>query len=352
MKWAFVSVFVMGAVSSIYCLDEPTDLMPPADPAPQAQARYQDFPNLLMTKERENRLRRNMPAGQWEGLYYTDYEMPPAHQSGDNQGFHLNGYNYSVNKSDPGNGHSDEPPWQNPGGCDRCEVYTWKILQLPPGRKVRTFSSNWFRYINGSNESGYYTWGRDWTFPVGTRLVEVFSFTDEMLVFEVRTREKMGPGEWKTRRYFPWKNAEEYVEAGGKVLSSAERTFKDHHPTPAFQPITATVDMVDGDGRQLLRNAEFKESRWAPSTEGAKGIVPKGYEGAMAAKDCRNCHVDAGVHVPKWALGREWYGRVRGSLTDRILSFHPVDPASMTTDASDATPRLNPKLRDLVEWEK
>jgi hypothetical protein len=216
---------------------------------------------------------------------------------------------------------------------------------------VRTFSSNWFQFINSSNGGGYYVWGRDWTFPVGTRLVEVFSFADELLVFEVRTREKMGPGQWKTRRLFPWKDAEEYVAAGGQLLTSQERTLRDPHPVPAFEPITATVDTVDGEHRRLLRRAEFKESRWAPTTQGENGIVPKGYEGAFAVKDCRNCHADAGQHSWKFQLGREWYGRVRGSLSDKILSFHPVDPASMATDASNLTPRLNPKLRDLVQWE-
>lgn len=351
MKRKFLFAFLAVAAPLFHAVAEPSSESPPGETlAPPA--RYQDWPYLLMAKEREDKLRRNMPAGDWAGIYYTNLEMPPAHQSGDNDGFHLNGHNYSVNKSDPGNGHSDEAPWKHPGGCDHCQIYTWKILQLPPGGKVRSFTSNWFFHVNSSNGGGYYTNGRDWTFPVGTRLVEAFSFADELLVFEVRMREKVGVGAWKTHRLFPWASAEEYVEAGGRLLKSERRTLRDPHPTPAFQPISTIVDTVDGEQRRLLYGAEFKESRWAPSTDGTSGIVPKGYVGAFTVRDCRNCHADAAQHVNKFQLGREWYGRVRGSLTDKILSFHPVDPASMATDASNLTPRLNPKLRPIVQWEK
>lgn len=304
-----------------------------------AAVQFDDHPGLLMWSEKEKVLRRNMPRiedhdSDWSGIYYTETEMPPAFQMGG--GFHSTAYDLSGGADFRKVGHGHEFPWKHPGGLDNARHYTWKILQLPQGTKVKAFwnSSLW-----------------DWTFPAGTRFVEVLSFDDELRVFEIRTRQKRVNGTWETKRFFPFTGKGELVDAGGEFKSSKVWRLRDtlHRSEVAFPEMRANIDDVSGS-RKLLQGRAFKESGWAPSTDDAEGIVPRGYEGAFAVRNCNNCHDSTAQPVRKFDRGRDWYGNVRGGWTEGIISFHPIDPHAISGNGFQLQARPNPRLAKVLTW--
>jgi hypothetical protein len=257
---------------------------------------YADYPGLLMEKARESRFRDAMPVvvghdNDWRGLYYTSEEHPPQHQ--------VNGGTWIANSP------AFVFPWKSPGGTDQMDQtkhYTWKILQLPTGGKVTTF-------VNGR------IW--DWTFPVGSRFVEAFSYPDQLKVFEVRTRQKRSNGTWETRRFFPTRD--ESLVAGSQHWTVSDK----EHSRPAFPAMGLVVDQVKTGGRDF---AELVETKWAPTADVGGAVVPKGYHGFFAVKSCGNCHDSAGKEAREFSSSRYPGGeRVRGSFSEGILSFTPRD---------------------------
>jgi hypothetical protein len=65
---------------------------------------------------------------------------------------------------------------------------------------------------------------------------------------------------------------------------------------------------------------------------------------------CAKCHESTLKHVDEFDTPRQWYGRVRGS--DRIFTFHPIEPASISTNGAPRQVRLRQAFVDsgLVAW--
>jgi hypothetical protein len=260
----------------------------------KAGSPFADYPGLLMKKEREAAFRWAMPTivghdNDWHGLYYTSDDHPPMHQ--------VNGGVWIANSP------AFEFPWKSPGGTDSMDQtkhYTWKVLQLPAGGKVTTF-------VNGR------IW--DWTFPVGTRFVEAFSYPDQLKVFELRQRTKRANGTWETKRYFPAKDESLVMSQQTWGVSDKVHTF------PAFPAMSLAVDQVRAGGRDFT---ELVESKWAPTSSVRDAIVPLNYHGFFAIRNCNNCHDSAGKEAREFSGSRYNNGeRVRGSLSEGILSFTP-----------------------------
>lgn len=299
-----------------------------------------------------------------EVIFYTENEIPFAHQ--DHGQFHLSSVNYSVDKSQPGNNF--EFPWKHAGGCDNANVYTWKVMVLPQGSKIKVFRTEFYSIF--SNQSPYY--GYDWEFPVGTIFFEFLSFGDELLVFEVRTREKRSKG-WHMGLWRPYPTADSLAESitnqDYKMMcwfpQAKLNYFSDNylHRLRNFGLYADTVKMSGFSTRKQVRQLLSKPFEncigevwsnnycYCPSTDDDNFIVPKGYIGNIVGnsqQSCMNCHKDATEHVGRFD-SRDWYGFVRGSKYEKILSFHPIAPEYLNRGIQNIEPRLNPKLANLLE---
>ena len=58
-------------------------------------------------------------------------------------------------------------------------------------------------------------------------------------------------------------------------------------------------------------------------------------------------------HVRFFDRSREWYGFVRGSQSEKILSFHPADPSCISANGANMRFVLNAKLlaAKIIRWE-
>ncbi len=101
------------------------------------------------------------------------------------------------------------------------------------------------------------------------------------------------------------------------------------HPLKIFENTAFVPELPDLPKKLLAEQVTFKETRssWAASG----GVFPESYEGAFiepSSKACAQCHDTVGKHAFDFDMGRDWYGRVRGS--DGIFSFHIFEPSSIS----------------------
>jgi hypothetical protein len=319
-------------------------------------------------------------------LFYTGVEIPQASQDHGAQGtsFYLSAHNRSANK-DGFPGTDFDFPWKNPGGADFSPVYAWKVMYMPEGAKVRvhrTVLRSFFSGVRpdapnvfvGGSRSGHDMNGYDWTFPVGTMFFEVLSFSDRMRVFEVRTRTKVSDNRWRMNLYRPFLTRDELTAAVDGLPTKPNVliwTLTDkgddpkrvtlHRNKTAFYDKVA-IDEIPGCGSKEqvdeLLSRPFRSAlnvNWTDDTSSAPwsasrtAIVPKDYNGAFVGNTqngCVKCHQDAATHVRFFDAGREWYGFVRGSKSEKILSFHPVAKSAISGNGSYTPVRWNQALID------
>jgi len=311
-------------------------------------------------------------------LFYTSDLIEHASQdhSGGGTGFYLSAHNRSAFK-DGKAGTDFEFPWKDPGGTEPGMVYAWKIMYLPPGAKVQVHYTTLTSFFAGANGNTFFGrngefQGIDWTFPVGTRFFEMLSFADRLSVFEVRTRTKTISG-WKSNVYRPFPTRREFLESVDGAASTKDVkawTLHDrflHRNKTAFD-VTAKAEKLPGfasatEADEALRRP-FKvafgrdwssDAGAAPWTDSTTSIVPKGYNGTFVGNDqesCLRCHQDAATHVRFFDRSREWYGFVRGSKSEKILSFHPIEPSAISRNGSRQPVVLNKAMlaAGMIEW--
>lgn len=314
-------------------------------------------------------------------LWYTEVEMPFAHQDHGNVGenyFFWSPHNYSALATTLGGneptGNNYEFPWKHPGGTDNASVYTWKIMYLPSNTKIKIYRPIMKNiFSNVGNVKGW-----DWEFPNGTVFFEVLSFKDRLRVFEIRERHKNERGNWVMNLYRPFATHEHYISALSKINETLAKNhevimgyhnirFNDFnlHKTKMAFDVTLDQYFVKGIGENNVKSlynqlGKFVSTKgeiyagrlgFGPSSIEDGAYVPKGYNGSIVGnsnQSCMKCHDSAGDHVQKFA-SRDWYGHVRGSMKEKILSFHPIDPRSLSHNRDNIQVRINPALKDFVE---
>lgn len=321
--------------------------------------------------------------GPGKRLFYTGDLIEHAQQdhSDGEVGFYLSSHNRSAFR-DGLAGTDFEFPWKDPGGTTSDMTYSWKVLYLPPDTKItvyRTKLRSFFSGVNGRTFSGggrgSDVIGYDWEFPKGTRLFELLSFPDRLTVFEVRMRLKTRLGTWHSTVYRPFPTHMSLSDKIEDLPPPKLRRWRLHdtqiHRNRSAFDVTSSIDDLPGfsstsEVDTLIKGQRFTSVAgrdWsdnndaAPSTASKFSIVPVGYSGAFVGssqQSCVKCHRDAGTHVRFFDGRREWYGFVRGSKTEGILSFHPIDPTSISRNGSHRQVALNKLLVDagMVEWWK
>lgn len=326
-----------------------------------------------------------------ELILYTEDEMPRAYQIWDGafQGVHSTYYNISAdaaeNAKGPGKGGNGniEFPWDAAGGTHRSDnVYAVRFLQLPK-HNGRHLPVVWHQQrLRGDESPGY-----SWTFPNGTVFGEVLAMRGPRgynYTFELRTRTKVG-SIWATDAFRPFPTAQSlakrikelrpqwqsqpqlaravaHLEHPQPVMHLA-RLADTNHPGRREFDQTMGIDTLPplGDDRlveELLTTTPFKSCEgvyWrvgagrrvthAPTTQAAWHIVPRNYDAGFISVDqasCARCHSSANRHVDEFDAGRDWYGRVRGS--DRIFSFHPFEPSSVSSNGFPTPVRMRSAL--------
>jgi hypothetical protein len=334
----------------------------------------------LMSADKEQRMRRFLPQVESariqqildspDLILYTESEMPKAYQhwSGDLQGVHSPDYNISAVPGEPyGNGNV-EFPWGTPAGMHRTAGTTsLRFLWLPRDEHGRRLPVVWYRKLHpGDSTPGY-----AWIFPVGAVVGEVLGLRgpdghDYPFELRVRIRER---GEWSVDIFRPYPRAADLssrikdlrpawsgntslvrlVEHLDSNQRPPFRTLADRQPATRVFRQTMGVDTLPpaGDDQlvvELLTMQPFRSALgeyWrtyaedtyvaAPTTDAPFHIVPANYDGAFLEVDraaCARCHETTGQRVDIFDPGRDWYGRIRGS--DRIFSFHPFEPSSIS----------------------
>lgn len=342
----------------------------------KTQARLEAAAPKLSNEAADDALHGRVPGS--KRLLYTSDLIEHASQDhgGNSAGFYLSAHNRSAFK-DGKAGTDFEFPWKDPGGTEPNTVFAWKVMYLPPGTKVAVHYTTLNSFFAGANGNVFFGrngefQGYDWTFPTGTRFFEVLSFADRLRVFEVRTRTKTERG-WRMNVYRPFPTRAEFMEhVEGAAQEAKVKTWTLHdkflhrHKT-AFNE-TARADELPGFATKAeadeALSRPFKvafgrdwasESGAAPWTSTDTSIVPKGYNGTFVGNDndaCMKCHQDAATHVRFFDRNREWYGFVRGSKSEKILSFHPIEPSSISRNGGHRQPQLNKAMlaAGLIEW--
>lgn len=336
-------------------------------------------------------------------LLYTDAEIPPAYQhadagllvtrsgrrgigSGRTTSFHSPSYNISgdAREAAKGNGRGGngniEFPWRTPGGTDQSEglTRTFKLLWLPKQESGKPWPVVWHHQkLTGSNMGSHV--GYAWTFPAGAVLGEVLALRDargSLHTFELRLRTRE-EDHWDVEILRPFPEAQDLADrlAEYDLPQLADRFREDVtlkklslvdrlHPTKRGFAAEAAVDELpaldEALAAQLLDNTPFKSASgkawrkgangvtaFAPTTNQAFSIVPRGYHGTFLGTDaesCAKCHESTLKHVDEFDRRRDWYGYIRGA--DGIFSFHPIEPASISYSGVPLPVRIR---RSLVE---
>jgi hypothetical protein len=313
-------------------------------------------------------------------LFYTSDEMPHLQQDfvGGSMHFHQSTKNRADKKVQDTSASDFEFPWRSPGGTDNANTFTFKVKFLPEGTIIRVHRADLPSYFDTENRAGTFSRtrpgihqvsGYDWHEPVGTRNFEIICFGDRLLSFEVRVRTKVAEDRWVANLYRPF-TRDDFANVANIRPDPLPILWERTSPkqsNPAFKaegyteiiPGLKTKELVD----YLLTHTTFKSvlnHGWtdgidAPTTLSDTSIVPRGYDGAIVGSTrdaCKNCHQDAGVHVRFFEPNRDWYGFVRGSLREKDLSFHPVDPTSFSANGNARALVLNKKLvaTGWIEW--
>lgn len=368
--------FVLSlAVALMLSCDCSAQLMPSAEQAKLEQA----LP--VLADKRLNDVLHGRTTG--KRLFYTGKEIPHAQQDhpGGRMGFFLSSHSRSANP-DGFPGTDNEFPWRFPGGTDQSKVYTFKIMFLPADTKVAVVDTTLRSYFAGVNGGTFFGGGResdvpalDWNFPEGTVFFEVLCFGDRLQAFEVRTREKAGNAkrQWSMNLFRPFVTRDELVAAVDGLSESPalgkwgvddrtthpqRKAFESHELFDMLPSLGSTEEVDDLLDRPfgsamnrawdvVLKDGKVTQECLAPSTLSNTSIVPRNYNGAFVGTDrdgCVKCHQDAGTHLRFFANSREWYGFVRGSKSEQILSFHPVDPITISRNGTRRDAALSAKL--------
>jgi len=402
-------ILTIGAISTgaILYFGQPTT---PPSPKIQVQSIHRPILKVpvvgsqikLMSQEEDFYYRNKLPrctdffanslAGDSRLIWYTSKEMPCTYQlnnvghSGGTE-FHLCNHNISgdpIESQRPhgkgGNGNI-EFPWLT-GGTDNCpNVNSVKFLLLPEGKSIQMFRPAFPENRGVPPLKGY-----GWTYPVGTIVGELLLMkapNGEEHAFELRLRIKDNAG-WDVDIFRPyptvidlvnkikelrphWQSDQRLAAAIYQIEQSVpkETRLADNHPDHVAFDVTAGVDELPELPESLvyeLMDTPFysaKNKTWkgancfAPTTRSQWSIVPARYDGTFLGTDrqsCNKCHENTFDHVTKFDYKRGWYGFVRGS--DKIFSFHPIDPDCIRFDASLGPVVMRQTFLDkgIVKW--
>lgn len=269
-------------------------------------------------------------------LIYTEKEMPKAYQdfAGALPGIHSPSYNISADKPRELYGNPNvEFPWGSPAGTESVpdeNFSTFKFLLLPKDKPIVVSK----KFLPGDRRSSYV-----WVYPEGAVVGEVLQiyYKEKYFTFEVRLRSKSSDG-WKMTSYRPFATLKEFQRFcifNGEELSVTDKRVYQSHQIFKGDVTTTSLgklsdDLIKKALSQKFVNAlgqEWNKDAFAPTTEEAFHIVPKGFKAATIAvdtKSCTRCHESTLKHASDFDFNRDWYGRVRGS--DGIFSFHPFSP--------------------------
>lgn len=317
-----------------------------------------------------------------ELILYDTATIPPAYQHQNGNGrtsatFHSPSYNISADPSDRnlphGNGGNAgvEFPWKvgKPGGAHNSPaVQSIKGFYFPGPAAV------FHRDVPGRVGTRNTTILLDWVFASGSVFVEVIyqRIKSQDVVFEVRTRSKVDDT-WEFDVFRPFASAEDLASAleemgEGKYRAAAIADLRANKSLPLMRLVDAfhsrknafdatsevyqlppikTDDVLQLLDREFVSTfgMPFKAESHAPSNDTKYvNLVPPLYHGAFVSPtgttgDCMSCHESAGHHATEFQ-NRGWYGRVPGSFTEKINSWHPVTPSSISYNGGSRTVRL------------
>lgn len=351
-----------------------------------------DYGNIkLMSREKEIQLLSKVPLTDNDKLnkiiydpriiVYTREEIP-------NYYYHNGAFKYAkydIGPIDAPKAHngSREFPWNEAGGTHRCSnAKTFKFMWLPKNKKIKYKKRKLLQVLSISDKvnMGYNDeLGYVWTFPIGTIFGEVHLMQapdGNLYCYEIRLRIKETKDDWGVDLYRPFPNYKDLLKAlpkdnpVAKYLSNPPKTeikrLADvRHIDKMAIDVTAGVDVLPDfkDNKlvkRLLTTTTFKSAlgeTWrkdcfAPTTNSDFSIIPKNYDGTFLGTDrvsCANCHNSAGQDTSVFHFGRDWYGFIKGSQAEPILSFGIHDPVFLVKDASRGIVKLHPKLLPILE---
>jgi hypothetical protein len=318
-------------------------------------------------------------------IFYNDDAMPPAYQdwSGGLDGVHSPFYNISAVRSEPIGNANREFPWGSPAGLHTSPNFkAFRFLSLPQDRSIRW----WRQYLAGDRQATFV-----WQYPPGTTFGEILLVTDPDgydWTFELRTRTRSDKG-WAMNAFRPfttqaelatrikqlvpkWRDSPELLQlVQGQADREEAYRLVNHHDLVTFDAtaLATYLPAIDHDLVRKLLDTPFKSAlgqEWkksgegyeafAPTTDAAFHIVPRGYQGGfveVSSKSCMRCHDSTLMHARDFQGARDWYGRVRGS--DNIFSFHIFEPGSISYNGSGGQPYLRRELIDagvLRHWDE
>jgi hypothetical protein len=336
----------------------------------------------LMTDQEQERWRRLLPATDdaWllelfasDLIFYTNKEVPQAYQHAG--GLYTPARNLSANRNEPYGNPNIEFPWGAPAGTHRSpNAHAVRFVHL-------TGPIRWWREKLSSVRAPTEWRGYGWEYAMGTTFGEVLLLNDEqgkLWTYEVRTRTK-GEDRWLVNVYRPFLTRDELRS----WLAAHAPAVDVGPPRPMLvrlvtaQPGLVTFDRVAavdelpvlpgqvvrrllGQPFRLANGAEWVRTGntpgYAPTTRARFSIVPVDYDGAflrLTSRSCMACHDDARRDAGDFDRTRDWQGRVRGA--DKIISFHPFEPASISGDGTPQEPRLRQALTEaglLKHWKE
>ena len=311
-----------------------------------------------------------------ELIIYTRKEVPLAYQHAGT--FKDARFDIGPDEAEKPHNGSREFPWDAPGGAHRCDnVKTFKFLHLPEGKKI-VWRQLQMPVINSLSQGRLGSSRTEevirWVYPEGTVFGEVLTLVgpDGLdYAFEMRVRRKEGY-EWGVDIFRPFPNYKDLLRvlppdnpvalhlANTQLINF--RLVDQRHRTSQAIDVMAGVDVLPDFGddelvKSLLHgkfysalNSNWRGSSLAPTTNASFSIVPARYDATFLGTDrasCAKCHESTQQDVSRFQLGRDWYGRIRGS--DRILSFTIADPSRLIRDASQGPVMFNPLLRPVLE---
>jgi hypothetical protein len=313
-------------------------------------------------------------------IWYTTREIRPAYQHQNGNGhsestFHDPYYNISADPSDAGKLHHGnaalEFPWVSgrPGGAHN----SWGVTSVK-GFHFPKPAAVFRRDLNGRVGTPNVTRVLDWVFSDGTVFFEVIfqRMRNEDVVFEVRQRTKVDDV-WEFDVFRPFATAEDLADALEEMPPNEHRDaaivdlradqdlpyrrLVDGNHTRKFAfdattqiyslPKLRTDDVVELLQRPFVScfGIPFKDQAYAPSNDTKfVSLVPVNYAGAFVSStglssDCMDCHDSACSHATEHQ-DRGWYGRVQGSKSDKILSWHPVEHSAISASGFHHPVRL------------
>ncbi len=297
-------------------------------------------------------------------MFYDGAGMPSAHQMLSAGRFMAlsDFYNIAARPDLYGNSNRDFP-WGRPAGIYRSpNARTFKFIRLPDGEALEWQIA---RVDGAFLNDGHCI---EWFYPIGTRVGETLTVVapdGRAKVFEVRMRVKVGNHVWQPAVYRPYPEAEDLIDTlkaepaaedvqqlltalenpvGRKFtcsgahpdrVSLAPRTaWEEKLPPLAYDKVDRLLACAFKDvGTRTWRTLNDGSDACAPTTDADYHIVSRGYEGAyypVSREQCADCHRHALDDARSFDRNREWYGKMRGS--DDVLSFHPFDPATISTN--------------------